>query len=186
MYTLATLGSHHSRPGRNSPSNFVALCRKSSSISLWVPKSSYMQNLLKSYFIQSSKRYVLFLQRFDEECRLFRRDSSLSLQAGLDRTSGQSACGLSRRRPIRAFHPWHAGRVPKRRLRAFSLTSGGTESKSRKVGCSTDHVVRNWIEGLATRDTMSHPRRRPWRPCLGCPSSGGVVFFSGSYSRSVG
>ena len=96
MYTLATLGSHHSRPGRNSPSNFVALCRKSSSISLWVPKSSYMQNLLKSYFIQSSKRYVLFLQRFDEECRLFRRDS-FSLSPGRSRpSSGQSACGLSR------------------------------------------------------------------------------------------
>ena len=96
MYTLATLGSHHSRPGRNSPSNFVALCRKSSSISLWVPKSSYMQNLLKSYFIQSCKRYVLFLQRFDEECRLFRRDS-FSLSPGRSRpSSGQSACGLSR------------------------------------------------------------------------------------------
>ena len=96
MYTLATLGSHHSRPGRNSPSNFVALCRKSSSISLWVPKSSYMRNLLKSYFIQSSNRYVLFLQRFDEECRLFRRDS-FSLSPGRSRpSSGQSACGLSR------------------------------------------------------------------------------------------
>ena len=96
MYTLATLGSHHSRPGRNSPSNFVALCRKSSSISLWVPKGSYMRNLLKSYFIQSSNRYVLFLQRFDEECRLFRRDS-FSLSPGRSRpSSGQSACGLSR------------------------------------------------------------------------------------------
>ena len=96
IYTLAPLGSHHSRPGRNSPSNFVALCRKSSSISLWVPKSSYMQNLLKSYFIQSSNRYVLFLQRFDEECRLFRRDS-FSLSPGRSRpSSGQSACGLSR------------------------------------------------------------------------------------------
>ena len=84
MYTLATLGSHHSRPGRNSPSNFVALCRKSSSISLWVPKSSYMRNLLKSYFIQSSNRYVLFLQRFDEECRLF-GVTPLSLSPGRPR-----------------------------------------------------------------------------------------------------
>ena len=84
MYTLATLGSHHSRPGRNSPSKLRCFVSKSSSISLWVPKSSYMQNLLKSYFIQSSKRYVLFLQRFDEECRLFRRDS-FSLSPGRPR-----------------------------------------------------------------------------------------------------
>ena len=59
-------------------------------------KCSYMRNFLKSYFIQSSNRYVLFLQRFDEECRLFRRDS-FSLSPGRSRpSSGQSACGLSR------------------------------------------------------------------------------------------
>ena len=80
---------------------------------------------------------------------------SLSLQAGLDRRLANRLAASHDRRPIRAFHPWHAGRVPKRRLRVFSLTSKGEESKSREVGCSIDHVARTGSKGWR-RGTQCH------------------------------
>jgi len=115
-----------------------------------------MQNLLKSYFIQSSNRYVLFLQRFDEECRLFRRDS-FSLSPGRSRpSSGQSACGLSRP-PTNQSVPSVARRPgAEASIKGFLSHVEGRGIEVAKVGCSIDHVARNWIEGLATRDTMSH------------------------------
>ena len=95
MYTLATLGSHHSRPGRNSPSKLRCLVSKIVFYqSLGSKKFLYAKSLKVVFYSEQQKR--LLLPEVRREMPAFSAWLLLSLQAGLDRSRLANRLGLPR------------------------------------------------------------------------------------------